>query len=181
MHRTVLFGFAQIARITVAAITLTGGLAFAQDVTQPSLKAAFIYNFAKFIEWPADVLAAGEPFVFCVVGDTAVGRALERAVTNRVLAGRNLTVSYVAAAGPALMCHILYVSGVPIEQAVRLAAGLRDEPVLTVSDLEGFTDGGGVVQLFFDRGQLRFIIHKEFARRSGLQISAKLMGLAKLK
>ena len=70
--------------------------AAAQDVTEPALKAAFIYNFAKFTEWPADAMAAGAPFVLCVLGDAAVGDALERAVKGRVLAGHSMGVSQVA-------------------------------------------------------------------------------------
>jgi hypothetical protein len=61
--------------------------ALAQEVTAPALKAAFIYNFVKFTEWPV-VLPASEPFVICVIGDAAVGDALERAVKGRDLSGR---------------------------------------------------------------------------------------------
>ena len=68
--------------------------ASAQDVTEPALKAAFIYNFAKFTEWPTDVVAAGEPLVMCVVDDEAVADALERAVKGRVIASHSILVSH---------------------------------------------------------------------------------------
>ena len=74
-----------IAAIALGTACMTPGVAVAQDVTEPALKAAFIYNFAKFTEWPGDS-AGREPFVICVLGDAAVGDALERAVKGRRLA-----------------------------------------------------------------------------------------------
>ncbi len=108
-----------ITRAAIAVLLLMPGLASAQDVTEPALKAAFIYNFAKFTEWPADVMPAAEPFVMCVLGDAAVGDALERAVKGRELAGRRMTVSQVAPAEPQRACHVLYVSGVTAGQAAQ--------------------------------------------------------------
>lgn len=74
---------------------------------------------------------------------------------------------------------MLYVSGRTSEEAGRLIAGLRDSPVLTISDLEGFTARGGVAEFFFDQGRLRFTVHLEAARRAHLQISSRLLTLAK--
>ena len=96
--------FARITRATIAVLLLMRVLASAQDVTEPALKAAFIYNFAKFTEWPADVVPAAEPFVMCVLGDAAVGDALERAVKARVLGGHSMAVSHVAPARAAARC-----------------------------------------------------------------------------
>ncbi len=123
------------AAIALLLLLLTAIPAAAQDVTEPALKAAYIYNFAKFTEWPAD--ASGEPLVMCVVGDAAIGEALERAVKGRTLAGQSVGVSQSAADGqPRGRCHILYVSGVTASQAAKLVAALGDAPVLTISDVE---------------------------------------------
>ena len=70
----------------------------AQDVTESALKAAYIYNFAKFTEWPAGVVAAAEPLALCVFGDADVGDALKRAVKDRVLGGHPMAVSDIARA-----------------------------------------------------------------------------------
>jgi hypothetical protein len=181
VRRTRFLRFAHIARATIAILLLMRALASAQDVTEPALKASFIYNFAKFTEWPADVVPAAEPFVMCVVGDAAVGDALEQAVKGRVVAGHSMAVSIVAPAGPHRVCHVLYVSGVTAGQAAQLVARLRDVPVLTISDLEGFTELGGIAQFFFEDGRLRFSVRLESAKRAGLQISSRLVALAKLK
>ena len=169
-------------RAAIAILLLTPMPAAAQDVTEPALKAAFIYNFAKFTEWPADVMPAGEPLRFCVLGDAAIGEALARAVKGRTLAGHIMEVSQSAPDGPPRRaCHILYLSGVTASQAATLVAGLRDAPVLTISDVEGFTQLGGIAQFFFEHGQLRFNVHAESARRARLQISSRLLALAKTK
>ena len=171
-----------ITRGTIAILLLMGPWASGQDVTEPALKAAFIYSFAKFTEWPADVVPrAAEPFVMCVLGDTAVGNALERLVKGRVLAGHSMAVSQVTPAGPQSTCHVLYLSGVTASQAAQLVARHRDVPVLTISDVEGFTNVGGIAQFFFEQGQLRFTIHVESAKRAHLQISSNLLALAKRK
>ena len=65
-----------------------------------------------------------------------------------------------------------------MSQAATLVAGLRDAPVLTISDVEGFTQLGGIAQFFFEHGQLRFNVHAESARRARLQISSRLLALA---
>jgi hypothetical protein len=73
------------------------------------------------------------------------------------------------------------VSGVTPGQAVPLIAGLRDVPVLTISDVEGFTDLGGIAQFFFEHGRLCFRVQVESAKRARLQISSRLLSLAKPK
>jgi hypothetical protein len=177
LHRP---GLMFLTLATVALLVLTRAVAVAQDVTEPALKAAFIYNFAKFTEWP-DAIAAPEPFVMCVLGDAAVGDALERAVLGRVLAGHRIVTARVAAGGPKQVCHVLYVSGVSAAQAGQAVSELRDVPVLTISDVEGFMEVGGIAQFFFEHGQLRFRIHLESARRARLQISSRLLIMAKPK
>ena len=117
---------------TLALALLTPALAFAQDVTEPALKAAFIYSFAKFTEWPAGAIPAAKPLLMCVVGDNAVGEALERAVKARMIGGHSLAVSYMASV-PQRECNILYLSGVTASHAEQLVATVRDVPVLTIS------------------------------------------------
>lgn len=161
----------------VAFILLMPGVVFAQDVTEPALKAAFIYNFLKFTEWPEPV-PPSDPFVICVLNDPALGDALERVVKGREFAGRRMTVS-LAVSGPKDRCRVLYVSGVTASQGAHLLAELRDSPVLTISDLEWFIEAGGMAQFFFERGHLRFNIGMQAVKRSRLQMSSRLLTLAK--
>jgi hypothetical protein len=151
----------------------------AQDVSGPNLTAAFIYRFAHFTEWPAGTLATGSPLTMCVVGDAAVRDALERTVTGVTVAGRSVIVAFGASARPRADCHILYVSGVPSALAARIVSDVREVPVLTVSDLEGFNKMGGIAEYFYDAGQLRFSIELDAMTRSRLQLSSRLLQLAR--
>jgi uncharacterized protein DUF4154 len=181
LRRTKLFQSLTVCA-AMAILPLTPMIAAAQDVTESALKAAFIFNFAKFTEWPAGVMVTGEPLVLCVLGDAAIGEALERAVKSRTVLGHPMDVSQAASSGPPREgCHILYVSGVTASQAAKLVAGLRDAPVLTMSDADGFTQVGGIAQFFFVQGQLRFNVHLESAKRARLRISSRLLALATAK
>jgi YfiR/HmsC-like len=106
MRRTRLLAFAHITCSTLVVLVLMPALSSAQDVTEAALKAAFIYNFAQFTEWPSDVVVAADPFVMCVFGDAAVGDALERAVKRRTIANHSMIVSQTrpGRSGPVISC-----------------------------------------------------------------------------
>jgi hypothetical protein len=172
------FGFTLITPATIAIVLLVPSVTRSQDVTEPALKAAYIYNFVKFTEWPGNA-PASDALVLCVLGDSDVGDALVRVVKGREVGGHPLTVSNLATSGPIRGCHVLYISGMKSNQAALVIADLHGAPVLTLSDIVGFTEGGGIAQFFFDRGQLRFSISHEAAKRVGLQLSSKLLDLGK--
>jgi YfiR/HmsC-like len=173
-----------LLRLAVAGLVLATAIsrpASAQNVTGSALKAVFLYNFAKFTEWPRPASAPAGPFVMCVVGDAAVGDELERAVNGRAIAGRDIAVAQGSSALPTRPCDVLYLSGIPAGQAATLIANLKDAPVLTISDIDGFTKVGGIAQFFFEHGQLRFTVNVESAKRARLQISSRLLILEKRK
>jgi hypothetical protein len=150
----------------------------AQEVTGPALKAAFVFNFVKFTTWPADVLPDAAPLVMCVVDDPAVGSALAKNVDGREVLGHRIRVVQSDRETVLRDCHVLYVSGAR-SSALDVVDVVRDAPVLTVSDVHAFTTGGGIAQLHVQQGQLRFAIALDAARSARLQISARLMALAR--
>ena len=165
--------------IALLAMVLLGRtVARAQDVTEPALKAAFIYNFARFTTWPTEA-QVGDSFVICVLNDAAVAQALQRAVVGRSLTERPVVVTAVGAAASKRACRVLYVAGLPVAQVAGIVAELREVPVLTISNIAGFASAGGMTQFFFEHGQLRFRIHLESAKRAGLQISSRLLIMAR--
>jgi|SRR6185295_19644676 len=168
------FSFALIAILMVPLF------ARAQDVTDPSLKAAFIYNVAKFNEWPEEN-SPSKVFSMCVLGDAAVAEALERTVKGRLLRGAEISVTRLTPTGSVRGCRLLYLSGIKKEQAANIVASVRGTPVLTISDLGGFHEYGGIVRLLFEDGQLRFTIDQESAKKSWLQLSTRILKLANTK
>jgi hypothetical protein len=168
----------------VLAFMLCAGTGRAQDVTESSLKAAFIYNFAKFTVWPQDapttVGASRAPVSFnaCVLGDSRLRDDLERTVRDRQLSGRGIIVSQVQLDGKLGSCHLLFVSGVTSKQVEAIVAALQGTPVLTISDVDDFARHGGIIQMFVDNGKLRFNFNLAAAKQSRLQLSSKLLILA---
>jgi hypothetical protein len=144
------------------------------------LKAAYIYNFAIYTEWPLDALPAGAPLVICVVGDTPVADAIMREVKGQKKASHDITVvRSTLTAPPPKPCHVLYASGGPLPQVSQVIAGERDSPVLTLSDSDGFIDAGGVAQFYFEHSSMKFNVSLPAAKRSRLQLSSRLLQLAK--
>jgi hypothetical protein len=166
-----------LAGASLAIVLLGRTVARAQDVTEPTLKAAFIYNFARFTTWPD--APAGDSFVICVLNDAAVAEALRRAVTGKSLTDRPVSVTVVAPAAPKRACRVLYMAGMPVAEVATVVADLREAPVLTISNIDGFAAAGVMTQFFFEHGQLRFRIHLESAKRAGLQISSRLLIMAR--
>ncbi|MEO8259838.1 MAG: YfiR family protein [Acidobacteriota bacterium] len=164
--------------VAIASFLLLCSIARAQDVMESPLKAAFIYNFAKFTEWPPDVMPAGAPFTACVLGDVSLREALERVVKGRQFSGRAILVSDVQLEGKLRSCHLLYISGTTAARVTSAIAAVGNAPVLTISDLDNFTQIGGMVQLFGENGQMHFNLNLAAARQARLMLSSKLIVLA---
>ena len=141
-------------------------------MTAPALKAAFLYNFAKFAEWPADALAPGQRLSLCVVGDNAVADALEQTIKGRDVDNHELTVEVIKADGPIRSCHLLYVSGLDRKQAGQLLDSLKNTSIFTVSDGDQFAEMGGVAQLILENDRMRFAVNVGAARRARTSRSA---------
>jgi hypothetical protein len=173
----------RIQRLVVtAAIAVCGFTAFAsaQTATAPALKAAFLYNFAQFVEWPADALAPGQRLAMCVVGDAAVADALGQTIKGHAIEGHELTVTVLKVGEPASGCHLLYVSASEMKRSAGLLLSAKDASVFTVSDANNFAESGGVAQLIVENDRMRFAINIASAQRGRLNISSKLLSLARI-
>ena len=157
-----------------------GARADAQDVTEVTLKGAFLFNFARFTEWPADALHPDTAMSACVLGDRAVADAFARTVKGKQLAGRTIAVTNLPPTGAIPACHVLYLSGVAETRIAEIVSTLRDTPVLTVSDSDTFTKRGGIVQIFVESGKMKFRINSRSAKRARLQLSSRLLALAEV-
>jgi hypothetical protein len=162
------------------ALTLVAvGSARAQPAPEPALKAAFVYTFAKFVEWPVDALPAKAPLTMCI-GDRGVADALEQIVAGRSIEQHGLVVTRVTAATNLRSCQILYLGDLDARRSADLVAALQGASALTISDFDGFTALGGVIHFFADHGSMRFAINLESAQRARLHVSSRLLGLASI-
>jgi len=162
------------------AICLFTSAASAQTatVTAAALRAAFLFNFAKFSVWPADTLAPGQRLSMCVVGDAAVADTLGQTIKGHDIEGHELTVTVLKADQSASGCHLLYVSASEIKRSAGLLLGIKPASVFTVSDADGFAQSGGVAELIVENDRIRFAINVAAAHRTRLSISSKLLSLA---
>lgn len=160
-----------IVLLPISAGALAGTDALAASV----LKAAFLYNFAKFTEWPS----RAAPLVFCVVGDADVATALIGTVRGQKINGRPLSVSQPQGTDSWRSCSMLYLADADAVGPAGLGA-IRMLPVLTVSDDKGFSQGGGIIELYVEGERMRFAVNVDAADRSGLKLSSRLLGLAKV-
>lgn len=144
------------------------------------MKAAFLYNFAKFVEWPAGTFATERaPIVIGVLGDDPLGAALEQAVQGKTVNGRALVVKRLKTL-PLPVCHILFITASERKRASQFIEGLLGQPVLTVGETEQFAQSGGLVNFFIEDNKVRFEINVDNAERSRIKISAKLLSLARV-
>jgi hypothetical protein len=165
-----------VALALVCVVADAGG----QRDTEPDLKAGFLFNFMKFVEWPADALPPDRPIQACIVGSPKVADALARGVQGRVANGHSITVSNTSREDPLRSCHLVYVEGIDERETARVVAKAAGLPVFTVSDYERFAVRGGVANFYVAKDRLRFAVNVDAARRARLQISSKMLAIAML-
>ena len=161
-----------------------GGVAWAAEA-EPSreyrIKAAFIYNFAKFTRWPAGSFSDDEASLdFCMYGEDRFGGAFD-AVAGNTIRGRRVAVRRIATIEASAGCHLLFISASEAGRLTGILAVLSDRPVLTVADMPDFARAGGIINLkTTEENRLRFEINTGTARRAGLRFSSKLLSLAEI-
>lgn len=149
-----------------------------QEAPEYDVKAAFLYNFTKFVEWPASAFTDEHSSLkICVVGKDPFGKSLE-AVVREEVAGRKLTVWQKESMSNPAGCQILFISRSEGERLTEILSAVRGLPVLTVSDTQGFLEQGGIINFILEGSKVRFEINQESAARAGLKISSKLLRLA---
>jgi len=153
--------------------------AAAQAFSAAQVKAAFLYNFAKFVEWPGAAFdSADAPFVLGVLGTDPVGAAARELLRGKSIKGRPLVVREVAGPKAARECHLLFFGRDEEDRLEAILDALSGAPVLVVSDVERFTDRGGMIELVTVGQRIRFAIDAAAARAAGLTLSSQLRELA---
>jgi hypothetical protein len=169
--------------LVVAALVLLAPSvpALGQSASKESeIKAAFVFNFIKFVEWPDEVFAGRRtPIKLCVWGQGALGGALD-ALRNKKTKNRAIQVLYTQEMRELSGCHVLFIKSTDGRSLGKIFGRMTRRPVLTISDMRGFATSGGIIGLFRSGEQMRFAINVDAARRSGLRISSQLLKLGKI-
>jgi hypothetical protein len=176
--------FPQPARTALAtSVIALAAVVCAAQTAPPSeyqVKAAFLYNFAKFVDWPPEIFAAADtPFVFCVVGDDPTRSDLEMVLKGKTIGGRPVTVRRARGSRDWTGCHVLFVA-LSADQGLRWSDGAPPDGLLTVGERPAFAEHGGVIRFVMESGKVHFEINPEAANRARLKISSKLLKLARI-
>jgi hypothetical protein len=155
--------------------------ATAQRATEYDVKAAFLFNFARFVTWPDSAFAnADERLVIGVIGKDPFGPILRETIQDKMAQNRSLTVRNVESSKDIRGCHILFVGAATREEVSKIVSQVGENPVLTVSEQNHFCQLGGMVNFLLVSRRVRFEINPHAVERSGLSVSSRLLKLARI-
>jgi hypothetical protein len=155
--------------------------AAAESASEYQVKAAFLFNFAKFVEWPSDAfLNTDAPLEICVLGQDPFGRDFEQVIIEKTVNGHRLEIAHPEGVPQARACQILFIVASEKQKVRDILQGLAGASVLTVGDAPGFAKMGGVINFVLDENRVRFEINVKAAERAHLKLSARLLTVAKL-
>ena len=146
--------------------------------TEYEVKAAYLYNFGKFVEWPAKVAAASEFFSICVLGEDPFGASFDATIASESINGKKVVVKRIAKPQDAVSCRILFISSSEESRLKEILATLDNTSVLTVSDISQFTRRGGMIRFVMEANRVRFEVNLAIAEHAGLTLSSQLLKVA---
>lgn len=163
------------------AITLvTPALTQAQPGSREyQLKAAFLYNFAQFTEWPTNAFPNDKsPLVIGVLGTDPFGKTLDDTVRGEKINGREILIRRFNRVDDTMDCHLLFISQSESDRLEQIFKTLKDRSILTVGETDAFIEKGGIIRFATEHNRIRLRINPEAARQAKLVISSKLLRLA---
>ncbi len=180
IHRRVyLFCAVLLIAPTIFSAFTTEANAETRTAREYRIKAAFLYNFAKFTEWPADKFRdETAPMILCVIGTDPFGPILENTVIRKKIKGRSIIVNRSTTVDNLKTCHVLFVSSSERENLPEIVASLSGAAVLTTGDMDRFAKRGGIIKLTKKGNKIRFEINPKAAKRAGVKLSSYLLSLA---
>ena len=156
----------------------------APDSSEYLIKAGFIYNFAKLVEWPTSAFPQPDsPIVIGILGDDPFGATLDRIVTDKKINGRGIAVKRLKWGRDVKDlrdCNILFISSSEKEHLDSVVDAMKWLPILTIGDAPGFARRGGIINFTLEDNKVRFEVNVEAAKHADLTISSRLLTLARI-
>jgi hypothetical protein len=150
----------------------------ADDALEYQVKAAFLLNFIKFTEWPASAFTDSDsPISICVLGVDPFGNGLEQVIAGESVNGRKVAVQRIRRAPPPKVCQVVFLSRT--EKDVDKILPALGPGVLTVGEGDSFIHAGGIISFIIENRRVRFDVNPTPARNAGLNLSSKLLNVAR--
>jgi hypothetical protein len=170
---------AVVLAITCILIGLSNVQAQNAHPTEYDVKAAYLFNFSRFVVWPArGAETANESFAICVLGRDPFGSSLTATIARETVAGKNVVAKQIVSPQDAGHCQVLFISSSEDRRLKQILEVLGTESILTVSDLPRFTERGGMVQFVLVENRVRFEVNSATTERAGLTLSSELLKVA---
>lgn len=169
-----------IGTAVVCFCLIFGLKAFGQEpAPEYQIKAAFLFNFAKFVDWPPDAFSnAKSPIVIGILGKNVFGHYLADTIRDKAVNNRRFEFKEFTSVNEATNCQILFISPSMKDNLPAIVKGLHNSSILTVSETDEFIKDGGMINFTIEDTKIHFQISDEAARKAGLKISSKLLSLA---
>lgn len=168
------------AACSVACAAMTAK-AQTQPLSESQIKAGFLFNFTKFVEWPPEAFAdPGVPIVLGIVGDSPVAELLIETAAGKTVNGRAVIVQRFKEGQDPRTCHILFVSSSQEKHVPQILERVKGSPILTVSETSGFAQSGGMINFSVEGNKVRLEINLDATAQARLKISAKVIAVARL-
>jgi hypothetical protein len=163
--------------VLVGSVRLGGAEPGPEEIHESQIKAAFLFNFAKFVQWPASEVNG--PFAVCTVGEDGFAQVLTQTVKGKSVQGRVIVVRRTRRDDDVRACDIVFVSASEASRTSDIVERLRNTAVLVVGETPHFLREGGHIRFFVEGNRVRFQIDAENALQAGLKISSQLLSLAR--
>jgi hypothetical protein len=151
------------------------------STSEYEIKAAFLFNFAKFVEWPESVMGeTNGSFIIGILGRDPFDGALDQTIGDKTVKGKTIVIKRFRHLVDLQYCHILFISESEKDNLQEILNRIGDESILTVGDMPDFAKNGGMIQLYTENDKVRFAIRLTATERANLKLSAKLLNLAKI-
>lgn len=157
-----------------------GPVSGAEGTLEYKVKATFLFNFAKFVTWPAAAVPAGAPLVVGVVGQDPFGGVLDQVLAGQSVSGHAFEIRRFPTVERAAGSHIIFLCRSEKERSAAALAALRGRPVLLVSETDAFCEQGGQVNFVVIEGKVKIEINPDECERAGLKVSSKLLSVARI-
>ena len=165
--------------LLVVATLSTPGAAHSGAPTEYQVKAAFLYNFAKFVEWPPQVFSgAAEPLTIGVLGRDPFGDDLEQVFRSNTIAGRRVVIRRATSIEELRNCQMVFISSSEKRRLLQIFKSLGHTGVLTIGDADDFSRRGGIIGFTLEDSRVHFEINVDAAARAGLKLSSRLLSVA---
>ena len=165
------------AALVLVVVGLLADPAAARD--EYEVKGAFLFNFARYVEWPAGAPGVDGDLAICVLGDEGAAFSVEKVIAGKQVGGRTVSVHPADGLEDSVDCRILFVTRGTELPWDEITGGLAGKSVLTVGEDPAFATEGGVVAFTDDGGKVRFDINQSAAKKADLRVSSKLLRLAR--